>query len=354
MKNLLKLIGILLFITIAYLLLWPVDIEPVAFIPPPNPGFKGDYAKNDNLSNTRILFNGKGTGPEDIALGPDGLFFTGYEDGRIVKFSPVSGIIAQFANTGGRPLGMKFDTTRGALIVADEHKGLLSINGLGKVTVLTDEVKGTKINFADDLDIAEDGTIYFTDATQRNHDVMIEAWELQPTGRLLSYHPFTKETKVEMDSLRFANGIAIGPNSDYLLVNETFGMVTHKYWLKGKKKGESEIWKNDYPGFIDNITYNGKGTFWLAIPNKRVTDFEPLFDKPFLRKIARRLPPKLSGGVEPPPFGMVIGLDLEGNITHNFQDYSGKVWYVTSVNEFMGDLWIGSLRMEGIGRYQLN
>jgi sugar lactone lactonase YvrE len=47
--------------------------------------------------------------------------------------------------------------------------------------------------------------------------------ELQATGRLLSYNPKTEKTKVELAGLRFANGVALGPNEDYVLVNETIG-----------------------------------------------------------------------------------------------------------------------------------
>ena len=70
-------------------------------------------------------------------------------------------------------------------------KGLLSIDPNGTVTVLATEVKGTPIGFADDLDIAKDGIIYFSDASTRfsYHDVMLDWFELRPHGRLLSYDP---------------------------------------------------------------------------------------------------------------------------------------------------------------------
>ena len=352
-KKIFKSLFAVFLIGMLYLFFWPVDIEPVAYTPPPNPGFKGVFAPNNKLSDAQLIIKGKGRGPEDIAMGKDSLLYAGFEDGRILKFDAYGSVVAEFANTGGRPLGIQFDTS-GILYVTDEIKGLLSINGLGKITLLTNEVEGTKIGYADDLDITDSGMIYFSDATQRNHDIVREIWELQPTGRLLSYNLHTKETKIEMEGLRFANGVTLGPNEAYLLINETFGMVTHKYWLKGDKKGKSEVWKNDYPGFIDNITYNGEGTFWVAIPNKRIVDFEPLYDKPFWRKVARRLPPSMTAAQEPPPFGMIIGLDLEGKVTHNYQDSTGVMMYITSVNEFNDFLWIGSLEMEAVGKFAIS
>ncbi len=351
-KKILKILLALFIILVLYFLFWPVGFEPVAYTPPPNPGLRGVFQKNNKLEATEKILNGKGRGPEDITMGPDSMLYTGFEDGNILKFSLDGKESTHFANTGGRPLGMKFDAA-GNLIVADAYKGLLAIDTLGKVTVLADEVDGTKIFYADDLDITQDGIIYFSDATQRNRDIIVEVWELQPTGRLLSYDPKTKMTKVEMENMRFANGVAIGPNDEYLLITETFGMVINKFWLKGAKKGQKEIWVNELPGYPDNITFNGSNMFWLAIPDRRVNpEFEAVYEKPFLRKVIARLPESLTAVKEPAPFGMVIGLDLNGNVMHSFQDSTGGIHSITSVNEYNRMLYIGSLRMENAGIYK--
>lgn len=353
MKNLLKVFALFIILSILYFTLWPIDLEPIAYNAPPNPGLKGVFSKNNELTKAEKKLEGIGIGPEDIAMSRDSMLYTGYEDGRIIQFSLEGEKVGDFTNTGGRPLGMKFDKA-GNLIVADAEKGLLSIDSTGRVTVLTNEVNGTKIFYADDLDIASDGTIYFTDATQRNKDIIHEGLEMQPTGRLLSYHPETQETKLVFDKLIFANGVTFGPNEDYLLVNETFGFAIHKYWLKGAKAGQKEIFTNALPGFPDNINYNGNGIFWLAIPNVRpMKEFEYLYDKPFLRKVLIRLGESVYRSVEPKPFGMVVGLDLEGNVVHNFQDSTGVFHDITSATEFDGTLWIGSLRMDGVGKMNL-
>ena len=353
MKKYLKYLGYLILFALLYLLFWPVGIDPVAFTPPPNPGLKGVFEKNNKLGLTKILLQGEGIGPECIAMSSDSFLYTGWQDGKITKFTLEGKKVSDFANTGGRPLGLQFDKNDN-LIVGDEYKGLLSINPKGEVEVLADEVDGTKIFFADDLDIASDGTIYFTDASQRNHDIETEVWELQPSGRLISYNPNNKTTKIELDSMRFPNGVAFGPNEEFLLVNETFGMAIHKLWLKGTKTGQTEIFTNSLPGYPDNITYNGNGIFWIAIPSVRVPpEFEALFEKPFLRKIAKRLPRALTAAQEPPPFGMIIAMDLNGDVRMNMQDTTGRIHHVTSVIQIDKSLYIGSLEMDGIGKLDL-
>jgi sugar lactone lactonase YvrE len=352
MKKIIKLsLLVIVVATVLYLLFYPVPVEPVSYDTPNNPGLQGPFAKNNRLSATKHLLLDIGKGPEDITVGPDGLLYTGLEDGRIVSFTKEGEFVKTLVNTGGRPLGMQFDTANN-LIVADILKGLISISPEGEMLVLADSVDGTKIFFADDLDIGQDGIIWFSDATQRNYDIMVEFLELQPTGRLLSYNPKTKKTKIELTGLRFANGVALGPNEEYVLVSETAGAQLNKLWIKGPKKGNHEILPIDLPGYPDNISYNGNGIFWMAFPAVRDSDFESLFDKPFLRKIIARLPQSwLEAKTE--AYGMVIGINTLGQVVYNLQDSTQNYHTITSVNEHDGYLYLGSTDMGSVGKYKL-
>src|SRR5678815_5137101 len=55
-KRLLLLVVVLLAACVAYLLLWPVPISPVAWTPPAAPGLTGDYQHNDRLAGTCLLY----------------------------------------------------------------------------------------------------------------------------------------------------------------------------------------------------------------------------------------------------------------------------------------------------------
>jgi len=46
----------------------------------------------------------------------------------------------------------------------------------------------------------------------------------------------------------------------------------------------------------------------------------------------------------------VIGLDANGKVVHNLQDFTGRYYTVTSVNEEDGYLWLGSLAAPGVAR----
>jgi len=361
MKRLAIIVTIALVGLAAYLFFWPVPIAPIAWTPSRNPGQTGVFAQSAGFRSPQKLIAEAGLGPEDVTRGADGLFSAGLQDGRILRFRAESdGQPELFVNTGGRPLGMQFDA-HGNLIVADAFKGLLSISPDRAITILTDSVAGKRMLFPDDLDIAQDGVIWFTDASQRfdQHHWILDFWEGQPTGRLLSYDPKTKQTKVHVESLRFANGVALGPDDAFVLVNETIAARILRLWLKGPKAGATEVFINSLPGYPDNLSYSGKGggkdsgkgIFWVALPAPRIDSLEDIAGRPFLRKMLLRLPESLVG-VEPAPVGWVIGVDADGVIRHNLRDTTGAYTNITSVNQFDDHLLLGSIMMKSVGRIE--
>ncbi len=342
---------LLLAAALVYFVFWPAAGSPVVFQPVPNPGMAGPFAANERLRGAghRTL----GEGPEDIAKGPDGYFYTGLQDGRIVRFQWNGGPAETFVNTGGRPLGMHFDS-EGTLIVADAFRGLLAIDLRRKITVLTDGINGQRFVFADDLDIAPDGVIWFSNASQRfdQHHYMLDFMETRPTGSLLTYDPRTGKTAVALSGLMFANGVALGPNGDYVLVNETIAARITRLWLRGPNAGRRETFL-ELPGYPDNLSYNGKGTFWVALPARRDRGLERIWAYPGLRKVLMRLPEAILKKAAGADYSWIIGVNLDGQIVANLQDPSGGSGGVTSVNEFDGNLYLGSITVSHASRYEL-
>ncbi len=79
-----------------------------------------------------------------------------------------------FAHIGGHPLGMQFDRD-GNLLVCIAGMGLYKVTPQQEVIKLTDETNRSFLSvvgrfapaLADDLDIAPDGRVYFSEATIR-------------------------------------------------------------------------------------------------------------------------------------------------------------------------------------------
>jgi sugar lactone lactonase YvrE len=345
-----KIILAVLIFLIAYLAFWPVPIDPVSWEAPQAPALEGPYAENDRLAGVLLIAQGEGIGPEDVVVDTEGRIYTGYEDGRIVRFDSAGKNPEQIANTGGRPLGLVFDN-EGRLIVADGYRGLLRIDQNGGMEVLTTEVDGVPFGFTNNADVASDGMIYFSDASSRFGPEMKardDIIEHGGNGRLLRYDPKTAETRVLLDGLQFANGVAVSPDQKSVLVSETGNYTIIRYWIAGERAGERELFYDNLPGLPDNITSNGRDTYWVALYAPRNKLLDAMSGYPFLRKVAFRLPEFVQP--QPAAHAFVLGLSLDGEVMYNLQ-HAGKDSYhpITGAFEDNGRLYLGSLTQPAIG-----
>jgi sugar lactone lactonase YvrE len=350
MKRLLLLFLLLLAATLLYLLFWPVPISPGAWTPGAVPPLTGEYQQNSRLANTERLSLGTGFAPEDVAIDAEGRIYTGFEDGRIMRLQPDGKNPELFVDTHGRPLGMKFDSG-GNLIMADAIKGLLSIGKDASVTVLSTQADDLPFRCTNDLDIASDGTIYFTDASSKFplSDHRIDIIEHQTNGRLLAYDPKAKTARVVLKDLQFANGVAVSPDQSFVLVVETGKYRVHRVWLSGPQQNKSEIFIENLPGFPDGISSNGKDRFWLALVAPRDATLDKLLPHAFLRKAILRLPESLQPG--PKRYSFVLGLDANGRVVENLQDGSKECYaQIANVVEHNDYLYFGSIGESAIGR----
>ena len=271
--------------------------------------------------NLNQVWIGSVNGPEAIAFNEHGFMYTANEDGRIIVIPNNGSEPYDFVQTGGRPLGLKFDA-EGNLIVADAYEGLLSIDVAGNITVLSTEFGGVPFLLTDDLDIASNGIIYFSDASSVNNlENSSNDWG-QPNGRLLAYNPSTNETTLLLDGLYFANGVALGPSENFVLVNETSLGQIRRYWLSGLNAGQTETFSNIYENlgwvFPDNITFNGDSIFWCATFN-----------------------------------GPVLAIDTTGNIIYQLNFDDSLLNENTSVIQYDNILYLGSLNEHHIGIIQI-
>lgn len=352
MKKVLLIIVLLFVLPVLWFVVKPSPIDSAAWIPPVAPEMTGRFAPNEKLKESELIALGKVYGPEDVDVDANGVIYGGTQDGKIVRVHP-DGRYEEWVETGGRPLGLHFDRD-GNLIVCDAYKGLLSIDKEGAITVLTDTAEGGPFVFTDDLDIASDGKIYFTDASSKWNQTayMLDLFETKPYGRFMVYDPSTKETTVLVKDMYFPNGVALSQNEDFVLVNETWRYRVVRYWLKGDKQGTTDMFVENLPGFPDGISSNRSGTFWIALPTPRNPKVDSFYPKPWLKNFVVKLPEAIQP--KPVEYGFVLGMSESGEVTHNLQDPSGEhVQEITSVQEHEGYLYLGSLHNDRFARLKL-
>jgi len=349
------LILLLVILILAFLLLMPTNVEPVAWKPQVAPSLTdGIYADNQRLKSAKQVGPGGIEGPEALLL-EDDFLITGLHDGRLLRTSLDGQQRQVLADTGGRPLGLARHPN-GLLVIADGVKGLLSLDAQGRLTALTTEANGLKFGFTDDVAIDKSGHYaYFSDASSRwgyGHDgeAIIEHGG---DGRLLRYDFQTGKTSVLLDKLEFANGVTLGPDDAYVLVNETGAYRISRYWLTGPNAGTHDLFIDNLPGLPDNLAFNGRDRFWVALYTPRNPLLDGTAGHPFVRKMIVRAMMVLPKPVE--KRGFVLGLDLNGKVIANLQDASnGNYSPITTAREYGDWLYFGSLKATHMARMPLD
>lgn len=290
-----------------------------------------------------IPVNGKG--PEDVVVDSEGQIYTGLADGRILRISPDGSRIEAVADTGGRPLGLEL-LGADELLVCDALAGLLAIElAGGKVRVLAEEALGRRLVFCNNAAVAADGTIYFTDSSDR---FPIAQWrddliEQTGSGRLLRRAP-DGTIDLVLDGLQFANGVALAPDESFVAVAETGEFQVRRIWLDSMRK---DMFAAGLPGFPDNISTGSDGLIWVTQASPRVPTLDLARKLPaVLRAGIRRLPP----GLQPNPKRAVgaLGFAVDGTLVHELRGEIEGFHLLTGIRESAGNLYFGSLEESAI------
>ncbi|CAM0882269.1 unnamed protein product [Alopecurus aequalis] len=292
------------------------------------------------------------SGAESLAFsGKDGIY-TGVSDGRILKWGGNAVGWSTFAYNAnyrkiplcsdsavapeekesicGRPLGVRFYRKTGELYIADAYLGLMKVGPDGGETeVLAKEADGVRFHFLNGLDVdPATGDVYFTDSSANyprrfNTEIIMNA---DATGRLLKYDAQTKLVTVLKTDLPYPNGVALSRDRTHVVVAHTVPCQAFRYWLKGSKAGQYELFA-DLPGYPDNVRRDGRGGFWVALNQ----------EKERLNATA--------------PVKHLVGVRLGADGVEVEELTAARGVTLSEVAERNGRLWLGSVELDYIGMF---
>lgn len=206
---------------------------------------------------------------EGPAADADGnVYFTDQPNNRILKWNPNVGVTV-FMEDAGRANGLYFDAAGNLLACADEYNELWRISQDGQVEVLLKDFHGQRFNGPNDLWVAPDGGIYFTDPWYRRDYWAHTAPELAAQAM---YH-LAPDGQLSVADERFTqpNGIIGSPAGDRLYVADIGAGRTYVYDRQsdGKLANRREF----APMGSDGMTIDRDGNVYLT--GEGVTVFNP-------------------------------------------------------------------------------
>lgn len=327
-------------------------------------GSGSPYEINERLAEAEAIGLDQVDGAEDLAFDRDDNIYTGSRHGDIIRFfAPDYTRREVFAHIGGQPLGLHFDG-EGSLYACISGMGLYKVTADRKVVRLADEtnrsrlsiIDDSRMRFADDMDFAPDGKVYFSEATIRYDvtDWATDSMEGRGNGRVLCYDPKTGRTHTVLPKRMFPNGICMTGDGQSLFFAETWAGRVSRFWFDGPNRGKVVTVIDDMPGYPDNIRRSSDGNFWVAMLGMRTPALDLAMKMPgFRRRMSQRVafeewiyPNINTGGV--------VKFDLDGRILESLWDRTGtKHPMITSMREHKGYLYLGGVFNNRLGRLKL-
>lgn len=324
-------------------------IDPVRWQPPPSRPLP-----EADLAATLTVVPLPGNAPEDVVVDADGAIWTGVDDGRIIRIPAQGGPPRVIADTGGRPLGLAV-ARDGRLLICDSHRGLLRLApATGELETLVADVAGRALTFCSNVVESSDGTLYFTESTDRfgyeyYKGAVIEA---RATGSLFRCDP-DGTVSVLASGLHFANGVTLTADESAVVVAETTACRLSRYWLTGPRAGSLTPLVSHLPGYPDNISTGRDGRIWVAMVSDRNRLSEWLSPRaPIIRTLLWRLPYRWLPNPKSTVWAIAFDAD-DGHVLAQLRTTHPDFVLATGVVETAGRLWLGSIGAPAIAHLSL-
>lgn len=186
------------------------------------------------------------------------VYFTDQPNNKIWKYS-TNGKLSVYMDKAGRSNGLYFDKQENLIACADENNQLWSIKN-GKIEKLVLDYQDTLLNGPNDVWVAPNGNIYFTDPyyqrdywTRKKPDLKVQALYLYDR----------RGTLIQLDStFKQPNGIIGTSDGKWLYVADIGGNKTYRYAItKDGLLSDKQLFVDQGS---DGMTLDNEGNLYLT------------------------------------------------------------------------------------------
>lgn len=197
------------------------------------------------------------------------VYFTDQPNNKIWKYD-TQGKLSVFMDPAGRANGMYFDRQGNLIVCADEKNQLWSISPDKKVTVLVEQPPGHRLNGPNDVWVAPNGGIYFTDPYYQR-DYWSHTAPEQPGQYVYYLAPGQHQPTVVETTLKKPNGLIGTHDGKTLYIADIGDNKTYRYQLgPGGALTNRQLFVSQGS---DGMTLDERGNVYLT--GKGVTVYSP-------------------------------------------------------------------------------
>jgi gluconolactonase len=238
-------------------------------------------SSDKETENATSVFSGNLSEPEAPVILPDGSLIVAEmgQDKQSITHISADGKTQRIIAKTGRPNGLAIDKNSIIWVAESENPpSLIKLTKDGKKEIFLEDYNGTPFLFPNDLAFGPDGALYMTDSgikfsdLVQNGSIRSDYMDIKTDGRVFRIDLQTRDIE-EIDSgLKFANGIAFGPDND-LYVNEMFTGNIYRYrWIDGKIAPKREFFGNVFDkerpkafNGPDGMKFSANGQLFVAV-----------------------------------------------------------------------------------------
>lgn len=200
------------------------------------------------------------------------LLWSDIPNNRIMRWLEEDGHVSVFRNPSNFSNGNTRDR-QGRLITCEhDARRVTRTEPDGTITVLIDSYNGKKLNAPNDVVVASDGAVWFTDpgyGILGNYEGHKDTLELPPSVYRLD--PQTGRAKMVADSFDKPNGLALSPDEKKLYVVDSG--ITHGgrsnmrvFDVNGDALANDKVFAEGFaPGFTDGVRVDVDGNVWCSM-----------------------------------------------------------------------------------------
>ncbi|MCW3476653.1 SMP-30/gluconolactonase/LRE family protein [Limobrevibacterium gyesilva] len=200
------------------------------------------------------------------------LLWSDIPNNRMMRWLEEDGHVSVFRTPSNYSNGNTRDRQGRLLTCEHDARRVTRTEPDGTITVLMDSFNGKKLNAPNDIVVAADGAVWFTDPGYGIFgDYEGHKAELELPAQVYRLDPATGKATVVADSFDKPNGIAFSPDEKKLYIIDSG--ITHGgrsnmrvFDVNGDKLANDKIFAENFaPGFTDGVRTDTDGNVWCSM-----------------------------------------------------------------------------------------